>query len=457
MSTGEAAPNHATFGAFRFQFATLELSREGQLVPLEPQPAKVLATLLRHRDTLVSRQDLVREVWGDRFLEHDQSVNYCIRQVRAALGDSAAVGGHIRTYARRGYRFVAPVQFDSDPADSRAEAAVPPRRGVIPLATVGVLVLLLVVLVMTQRPVEQWGPAWRDVHLAAQALSTDDQVRYLTAVERLESRTTLGYRDVLRLAEEVLATVPDFVPARLQRAEALLWLGEVERARAALDSLLRAHPAEAQAHTLRGALALFRDGDARTGVRELRRGAELAPWSSEAQHYRSYAEVVAGDTASARRAIAEALRLNPLSPALDGDAGMVYYLLDDQVLADSLCRRGIEAVGPTRALVNCRMLAAEVRGDTALRDRSLARLKLLHSPHSLPGSLASDTTTARFLAAKAAAAESMLSTAPGLTELRWLVLGGRDSVVRRWIEAQPADHPLVALAEVDPLVRRAVP
>jgi Flp pilus assembly protein TadD len=281
-------------------------------------------------------------------------------------------------------------------------------------------------------------------------------VRYLTAVARLESRTTEGYRDALRLATELLVSTPEFMPARLQRAEALMWLGRVEAARSALDSVVRAHPHEGQAHTLRGALALFRDGDATTGVSALRKGAELAPWASEARHYRAYAELVAGDTAAARRAIVDALRLDPLSPALDGDAGMVYYLLGDMIAADSLCRRGIEAVGNTRSLVNCRMLAAEVRGDTVLRDRYLSQLRALHPPEALPANPANDTTAAWFLRAKADAAESLLATAPGLTELRWLVLARRDGVVQRWLQAMPAAHPIVALARIDPVVNRVV-
>jgi DNA-binding winged helix-turn-helix (wHTH) protein/Flp pilus assembly protein TadD len=455
MSPDDPAPGHATFGPFRFQFETLELSRDSATVALEPQPAMVLATLLRHRDTLVTREALVREVWGDRVLEHDQSVNYCIRQVRAALGDSASEGGHIRTYARRGYRFVAPVRFDTDPAEPDAGAARPTRSWPGLAAAAIVVVMLVSIVVWETRDVR--GPAWRDVHrVARSALSPDDQVRFLTAVARLEARTADGYRDALRLANEVLASTPEFVPARLQHAEALLWLGDTYSARATLDSLVQAHPDEAQAHTLRGALALFRGGDAATGIAELRRGAALAPWASEAQHYRAYAELVAGDTASARGAIAEALRLDPLSPALDGDAGMVYYLLGDLAAADSLCRRGIEAVGPTWALVNCRMLVSAAGGDLSRRDRYLSQLSALRPPGGLPEDPGSDATVPRFLAASAGRAESLLRTSPGLNELRWLVLAGRGEVVRRWIGETPAHHPIAALAQLDPVVGAAV-
>lgn len=456
MQAGNPPPNHATFGPFRFQFATLELNRDATPVALEPQPAMVLATLLRHRDTLVSRKSLVAEVWGDRFLEHDQSVNYCIRQVRAALGDSAAEAGHIRTYARRGYRFVTPVRFDTDPPGPVGGAESDPTRTRLIGTAIGMMMLIVVLLVMRGTRSAR-GPSWRDANqVARSALLPDDRVRYLTAVARLESRTVEGYRDVLRLASEVAQSAPEFVPARLQRAEALLWLGETAAARMALDSLIQSHPNEAQAHTLRGALAVFRDGDAATGVSALRRGAALAPWGSEAQHYRAYGELVAGDTASARRAIVEALRLDPLSPALDGDAGMVYYLLGDLVAADSLCRRGIEAVGATRALVNCRMLAATAHGDTTLRDRYLAQLRALHPPGSLPPNPGNDTTVAWFLAAKADGAASLLKTTPGLNELRWLVLAGRNDLVHHWIEATPTGHPIVALARFDPVVAGAL-
>jgi DNA-binding winged helix-turn-helix (wHTH) protein len=80
---------------------------DGVLIPLEPQPAKVLAMLASRPGALVTRDELRAAVWPDgTHVEFDQGLNYCIRQVRAALGDTARRPVFIETVARRGYRFL---------------------------------------------------------------------------------------------------------------------------------------------------------------------------------------------------------------------------------------------------------------------------------------------------------------------------------------------------------------
>jgi DNA-binding winged helix-turn-helix (wHTH) protein len=110
-------------------------SRNGSVVPLEPQPTKVLVELAKRSGSLVTREDLCRATWPDgTHVEFDQGLNYCIRQIRAALGDNARQPEFIETVARRGYRFLPPV-----------EQGAPVGRRPIPMAVVatGVLVLAL--------------------------------------------------------------------------------------------------------------------------------------------------------------------------------------------------------------------------------------------------------------------------------------------------------------------------
>jgi DNA-binding winged helix-turn-helix (wHTH) protein len=85
--------------------------QDGAVVPLEPQPARVLAALVTRPGSLVTRQELRASVWPeDTHVAFDQGLNYCIRQVRAALGDNARQPVFIETVARRGYRFLPKVE-----------------------------------------------------------------------------------------------------------------------------------------------------------------------------------------------------------------------------------------------------------------------------------------------------------------------------------------------------------
>jgi len=95
---------------FDFDTATRELRREGILVRLQAQPAQVLAVLVEHAGEVVTREQLRGAVWGtDTFVDFDRGLNFCIAQIRTALGDSAENPRFVRTIPKRGYQFVAPL------------------------------------------------------------------------------------------------------------------------------------------------------------------------------------------------------------------------------------------------------------------------------------------------------------------------------------------------------------
>jgi DNA-binding winged helix-turn-helix (wHTH) protein len=111
------------FGPFTFDPQTGEL-RNGPIdVPLQSQPARVLALLASKPGELVSREELRAQVWGDTWVNFDQGLNYCARQIRIALGDDAKSPRYVQTLPQRGYRFVAAIAT----ADTQ-HAPPPPAR-----------------------------------------------------------------------------------------------------------------------------------------------------------------------------------------------------------------------------------------------------------------------------------------------------------------------------------------
>jgi DNA-binding winged helix-turn-helix (wHTH) protein/tetratricopeptide (TPR) repeat protein len=106
-----AAPLHARFGHFAINAATGELRARGDVVKLSPQPFKVLELLVRRNGDVVTRNEIRDHVWcGDTFVDFEQGLNFCIRQIREALGDTADAPRFIETLPRRGYRFLMPVE-----------------------------------------------------------------------------------------------------------------------------------------------------------------------------------------------------------------------------------------------------------------------------------------------------------------------------------------------------------
>lgn len=99
------------FAAFELRPDTGELRQGGDLRKLAPQPFKVLELLARRGGEVVTRGEIRDHVWsGDTFVDFDQGLNFCIRQIREVLGDTADAPQFIETLPRRGYRFLMPHQ-----------------------------------------------------------------------------------------------------------------------------------------------------------------------------------------------------------------------------------------------------------------------------------------------------------------------------------------------------------
>jgi cholera toxin transcriptional activator len=99
------------FGTFEADAATCELRRQGVRVRLNAQPFQLLILLVERQGELLTREEICRELWPDGiFVDYEHGVNSAINRLREALGDTAGNPRFIETLARRGYRFLAPVE-----------------------------------------------------------------------------------------------------------------------------------------------------------------------------------------------------------------------------------------------------------------------------------------------------------------------------------------------------------
>jgi DNA-binding winged helix-turn-helix (wHTH) protein/dipeptidyl aminopeptidase/acylaminoacyl peptidase len=118
------------FGPFELDLGSAELWKAGARVKLQLQPFRVLALLAGQPGRLLTREEIQKEVWADgTFVDFEQALNFCIRQIRAALGDQASTPRYIETLPRRGYRFIGEVETIEPPAAEpalEAPATLPP-------------------------------------------------------------------------------------------------------------------------------------------------------------------------------------------------------------------------------------------------------------------------------------------------------------------------------------------
>lgn len=112
------------FGDYTLDPDRRELRRGGALVPVEPQVFDLLLHLIRNRDRVVSKDDLLAAVWHGRIVS-ESTIGHRINAARRAIGDSGENQKLIRTIARRGIRFVGEVHEDLSGRERAAPAVAP--------------------------------------------------------------------------------------------------------------------------------------------------------------------------------------------------------------------------------------------------------------------------------------------------------------------------------------------
>jgi DNA-binding winged helix-turn-helix (wHTH) protein len=96
------------FGDFELDLTRYELRRHGRRQPMEPQVFDVLALLIRKRDRVALKEEIIDAIWQHRFIS-ESVVTSRIKLARRAVGDDGKVQHTIRTVHGRGYQFVADV------------------------------------------------------------------------------------------------------------------------------------------------------------------------------------------------------------------------------------------------------------------------------------------------------------------------------------------------------------
>ena len=117
---------------FRFENNVLdedlrELTCDGEAIPLQPQVFDLLLYLVTQRARVVSKDDLISQVWNDRIVS-DSALNSRINAARKALGDDGATQRLIKTIPRKGFRFVGEVREEVAASPARTDTRPAPPR-----------------------------------------------------------------------------------------------------------------------------------------------------------------------------------------------------------------------------------------------------------------------------------------------------------------------------------------
>jgi len=329
-----------SFGVFELDDVAGELRRQGRLVHLTGQPLKTLCLLVARSGTLVTRDELRKHIWDDgRFVDFERNLNFCIAQVREALGDSARSARFIETVPRRGYRFIADVRTIRDHValPPRAEPAtgnrfVPTRRwfwaAIIPL-------------LLIQAP--PGNPAHtRETTTPAARAALEQGFADLRDGRDGRRRSVSRFREAIRLD-------PRFAEAHYALASAYLDLAG-ERELPAAPALSQARGAALRAvaledvsdtRTVLGLVRLLNDWDWRGARREFARALSLEPNAdSTLAAYARYLSA-AGEPRLAMETIDRAEAISPSCDLALWESAMIRYR----------ARRPLEALEKGRAVL----------------------------------------------------------------------------------------------------------
>ena len=348
------------FGEYEVDPVALELRRGGGRVELSPMAVRVLLYLATRSDRLVTRDELYQALWPDGGVDRERLVNTYVRQIRSALGERAGENRYVRTYPRRGYRFVAPLVSD---VEAPLPAARRRRRAWIPA-------VVIVGLVVWAWPGSLPGPFGGD--------QTPDALERQLGEELLASPSAAQRATAAEYFRKAIADEPDDAGALSGLAVSLFWAGDAVGAERVARRALSVSNREGRAHLALGASLLRSQWAWNEAEEHLRQAVRRRPEDTDALGALAFLLVSAGRPEEARDILERAERLDPILASVTGDLGMMYGWIGDHEAALRLCRRTVTIEPGATWGHQCALEAARALGlEEEVRLRSEALIGLM--------------------------------------------------------------------------------
>jgi DNA-binding winged helix-turn-helix (wHTH) protein/Tfp pilus assembly protein PilF len=316
-------PDRFVFPPFELDIRNYELRRDGVVVKVPPQPFSALALLVRRAGTLVTRDELRAEIWGDdRHVDFDGGLNFCIAQLREVLSDPAAKSSYIVAVPRRGYRFVAEVQAVDGGRDVNRWWSWRLSRAAV--AVVAVIAAVAIVFAM------RTGMSRAVVDLPSVAAVQ----RYERGASGLADASPRELQDRVTFFEEAIHEAPGYAEAYAGLAAAHLILGNYRAvapqeayssAKAAAARALSLRPDLGDAHAAYAAAIMYFDWDWIGAGDHLERAVALAPSSATTHYWFARYLSATGKHDRALEHARKTVELTPTSPSAHTLLGMTAF------------------------------------------------------------------------------------------------------------------------------------
>ena len=354
------------FKSFRLDVRERNLSRDGEVVPLTPKAFDVLAVLVERNGHLVEKNELLRIVWADSFVE-EANVARIVHTLRKVLGEDENGNKFIETVAKKGYRFVAETTETSEneskplpntllfsstsPETKEVSASIvenssktessqydfpkneflqrPKSLTLLVLTTSLVLAVTITVFWFSKdlsltKPVVKNAPR--------QTLNGEAYQHYQQGKFLLERKLKGDQKLALESFEKAIELDPNYAAAYVGKADAKIWMfwssgshNDISQARTAVTKSLELDETNSYAHTLLCRIKATYDWDFNGGEKECRRAVELDPDSAEAHSELAHFLNVLGRENEALNEIGTTVKLAPTSFNKRSRGVILYY------------------------------------------------------------------------------------------------------------------------------------
>ena len=339
------------FGRFTLDVAEQRLSDGKRTIPLTPKSFDVLSLLVQNAGHLVEKEDLMKQVWPDSFVE-EANVARIVHTLRKRLGDDGNGNSFIETVPTKGYRFVASVEIRRGRDDEDDSKNVPLetlaigsltsgaaaltetlsatryRRRYFTLAAVvflGVMATGFLISTASQKSRALAtlfghslnGEAYRNFQEGKFLVETRAPKNYDQALEKFEKATELDPENA-----EAWAGKGDVKFLQFMASQAY---DDILTARAAVDKALALDPNNVYGHTIHCRIRGTNDWEFEEAVTECQRAVELDPNDAGAHRELGFALNVVGRENDALAQMEMAAALSPTSNN-KFSLGMIRYL-----------------------------------------------------------------------------------------------------------------------------------
>lgn len=393
------------FDSFKVDVSERQLWQDEKLVSLTPKVFDMLLILLENKGRTVEKEELLKQVWADTFVE-EGSLNRNISTLRKALGDNSSEQKFIKTLPKRGYRFTANVEkiFTEEETNETVDSPLKednqsfsPSKFPFQISATKVFLAVLAVLISTiilflgfrqpETEVDLSGLTENERQLLKDNNSTNTQsVEYYVKGRSLwHQRSAEGLYQSIIYLERAVKNDPEFALARAALADAYAFdAGKWKLAKNEAEEVIRLNPSLGESYATIGFVQMFWEWKVKESARSFQKAVEISPNYPTAHQWYAINLIFNGQGAAALVEMKRALELAPDSIAINADLCQTYYYLQKYDDALAQCRKTLEM---DESFLNAHNYLSDIYAAKGMYDKAVEEfftIEKLKSDFALP-------------------------------------------------------------------------